>query len=67
MTFSYNSYHNVYIHLSGTCDRDGGSLLGGNDAGSVTYTFTEPGPITFACQARAYRNMQPRWLVWISS
>ena len=54
VTFSYNSYHNVYIHPTGTCDRDGGSLLGGNDAGSVTYTFTEPGPVTFACQAGSH-------------
>ena len=54
VTFTYNSYHNVFIHPSGDCSHDGSTELGGNDAGSVTYTFTEAGPITFACQAGSH-------------
>merc|ERR1719231_1526603 len=54
VTFTYNNRHNVYVHPSGTCDRAGATLLGDNDAGSVTYTFDTAETVTFACQAGSH-------------
>lgn len=55
INFKYNSYHDVHLHPSGSCDRAGAVLIGDNadgDAtrGGVSHQFTEPGSYTFACQ-----------------
>jgi len=54
LTFTYNAYHNVYLHPSGSCDTDGATLLGDNSAGTATYDFSEPGTFTFACQVGSH-------------
>jgi plastocyanin len=52
VTFHYSSFHNVFLHPTGTCDRAGASELGDTQAGydGASHTFTEAGTYTFACQ-----------------
>mmetsp|Transcript_15873 Transcript_15873/g.31603 ORF Transcript_15873/g.31603 Transcript_15873/m.31603 type:complete len:194 (-) Transcript_15873:149-730(-) len=51
LTFTWNGYHNVLIHPTGTCEETGAKELGGPSDSGVEYTFTaeDVGTVTFAC------------------
>jgi plastocyanin len=57
INFKYASFHNVYLHPSGSCDRSDSMLVGGDGEGGgegASYTFTGPGRYTFACQVGSH-------------
>jgi len=51
LTFTWNGYHNVLIHPTGTCEEAGAKEVGGPSDSGVEYTFTaeDVGTVTFAC------------------
>ena len=69
VTFNYGRGHNVFLHPSGTCEDLGASQIGDNFDSPASFTFSEEGTYTFACEVRRdpcfLHYIQPgatRWL-----
>eukprot|EP00554_Chaetoceros_debilis_P005680 CAMPEP_0194077724 /NCGR_PEP_ID=MMETSP0149-20130528/4306_1 /TAXON_ID=122233 /ORGANISM="Chaetoceros debilis, Strain MM31A-1" /LENGTH=267 /DNA_ID=CAMNT_0038758833 /DNA_START=46 /DNA_END=849 /DNA_ORIENTATION=+ len=57
INFNYGGYHNVYIHPSQGCSRDGAIVVGAtssNGDGSYTFQPSDVGKMTFACEVGAH-------------
>jgi plastocyanin len=53
--FTWSGGHNVYLHLSGDCDNAGAVGVGDTPSTSgASYTFTEAGDFTFACDVSSH-------------
>ena len=50
IVFMWTSFHNVFLHPSGTCGETGATEVGAtSDGGTASFTFADPGSYWFAC------------------
>mmetsp|Transcript_2736 Transcript_2736/g.6886 ORF Transcript_2736/g.6886 Transcript_2736/m.6886 type:complete len:193 (+) Transcript_2736:201-779(+) len=47
--FRWEAFHNVYIHPTGDCSKDGAILVGDQSGAEYTFTADDIGTVTFAC------------------